>query len=123
VRLWDEIEKEKKKMCKSHNKTEEYRGLRKFITDYIKEICNEKHNSRIPNHQNAEAEDRNLLTKAVLMLCKKMLSFAFYQEPQQLVTLLNQLLLLVNGTCDITDEQEESYLGVMGKQMNQNAGE
>jgi len=44
-----------------------------------------------------------------------MLSFAFYQEPKQLVALLNQLLLLANGTCDITEDQEENYLQVMTK--------
>jgi len=61
-------------------------------------------NSNIPIHQDAQEEGSNLLTKAVLMLCKKMLGFAFYKEPKHLVDLLCQLLLLVNGTCDITDK-------------------
>ena len=55
VRLWDNIEIEKKMMCQSHNQTDVYKGLKKFITDYIKEICYQKGKSRMPKHQNAEA--------------------------------------------------------------------
>jgi hypothetical protein len=64
---------------------------------------------RVP-YQNAEAEDRNELTKAVLKLCQKMLEFAFYTERNQLVDLLNVLLVLINGYSDITVEEEIEYI-------------
>jgi len=39
-----------------------------------------------------------------------MLMFAFYKKRSELIELLKCLLMLINGTLDITDEKEKLYI-------------
>ena len=53
--------------------------------------------------------DQNLHKKAVLQLLKKMLEFGFYLEVEETKEIIQGVLIIFSGLCDVTTKDEFAW--------------
>ena len=101
VRVWTDISKDPHESSSfpSNRIHEAHLQLAKgFVTSYLEKIM---------GAQMAYRTDENLLTLQILYLAEAMVRFGFYQTEQELSQMVDPLITMLDGTLDLTTEEEE----------------